>query len=172
MRFRSKERGTRVKDRGCHFTSRAAKTGLSLLRNQMETLATQAKQNSVTDVSVSFRPSCWCSSGWAPAWRLRTNLYKFSAGWIQWVNHFFGYLVFELYLWPKSWRGSLYIHLLSFPRFWTLSIEWFWFLFWSILNGVTLKTSNCAILGHHNPCAFLYLFPLVSGVTNSFRESL
>ena len=40
VRFGSKERGTRVKDRaknGSHFISRAAKTGLSLLRNQMET---------------------------------------------------------------------------------------------------------------------------------------
>ena len=29
-----------------------------------------------------------------------------------------------------------------FPGFWILSIERFWFLFWSILNGVTLKTNN------------------------------
>ena len=72
VRFKSKERGTRVKDRakndtskraetgwgrkegnvplplpplsffGSHFISRAAKTGLSLLRHQMETLAKQA----------------------------------------------------------------------------------------------------------------------------------
>ena len=34
-------------------------------------------QNSVTDVSIGFRPPCWCPSGWAPAWRLHTNLYKF-----------------------------------------------------------------------------------------------
>ena len=34
------------------------------------------------------------------------------------------------------------MYVLSFPRFWTLSIERFWFLFWSTLNGVTLKTSN------------------------------
>ena len=34
------------------------------------------------------------------------------------------------------------MYLLSFPTFWTLSIERFWFWFWSILNGVTLKTSN------------------------------
>ena len=27
------------------------------------------------------------------------------------------------------------MYLLSFPRFWTLSIERFWFLFWSILNA-------------------------------------
>ena len=31
----------------------------------------------------------------------------------------------------------LCFYLLSFPRFWTLSVEWFWFLFSSILNGVT-----------------------------------
>ena len=48
VRFRSKERGTRVKDRAkngasSRFISRAAKTGLSFLRNQTETLATQAK---------------------------------------------------------------------------------------------------------------------------------
>ena len=57
VRFRRKERGTRVKDReksgasGSRFISRAVKTesplprsfsGLSLLRNQTETLATQA----------------------------------------------------------------------------------------------------------------------------------
>ena len=57
-------------------------------------------------------------------------------------KHFFGYLVYEIFLWPESWRGSLHIYLLSFPRFWTLSIERFWFLFWSILNGMTLKTRN------------------------------
>ena len=39
------------------------------------------------------------------------------------------------------------MYLLSFPRFWTLSIERFWFLFWSILNSVTLKTSNYMPLG-------------------------
>ena len=26
---------------------------------------------------VGFRPLCWCPSGWAPTWRLHTNLYKF-----------------------------------------------------------------------------------------------
>jgi len=30
------------------------------------------------DVSVGFRPQCWCPYGWAPAWRLHTNLYKFA----------------------------------------------------------------------------------------------
>ena len=28
-----------------------------------------------------------------------------------------------LRFWPESWRGSLYIYLLSFARFWTLSIN-------------------------------------------------
>ena len=31
----------------------------------------------------------------------------------------------RLFLSPESWRGSLYMYLLSFPRFWTLSIERF-----------------------------------------------
>ena len=36
--------------------------------------------------------------------------------------------------------GTWYIYLISFPRFQTLSIKWFWF--WSILNVVILKTSD------------------------------
>ena len=31
----------------------------------------------MTDASVGFRSPGWCPSGWAPTWRLRTNLYKF-----------------------------------------------------------------------------------------------
>ena len=65
--------------------------------------------------------------------------------WEIWVKHFFGYLVYGIFLWPESWRGSLYIYLLSFPKFWTLSIERFWFLFWYILNGVTLKTCKVSL---------------------------
>ena len=39
--------------------------------------------------------------------------------------------------------ARVFVYLPSFfSRFWTLSIEQFWFLFWSILNCVTLKTSN------------------------------
>ena len=55
---------------------------------------------------------------------------------LVWVKHFFGYLVYEIFLWPESWRGSLYTYLLSFPRFWTLPIEGFDFdfdLFLSLL---------------------------------------
>ena len=36
----------------------------------------------------------------------------------------------------------IYIYLLLSPSFQTLSIDRFWFLFWSSLNDVTLKTSN------------------------------
>ena len=42
---------------------------------------------------------------------------------------------------------SLYIYLVSFPRFRTSTIERFWFLFWYVLNGVTLKTSNRVVIG-------------------------
>ena len=44
-------------------------------------------------------------------------------------------------------RKNLWYPGYSFPRFCTLSIERFWFLFWSILNGVTLKTSNRRLYG-------------------------
>ena len=44
---------------GSHFISRAAKTGLSLLRNKMETLATQAiEANEITDPGRGD-PFCW-----------------------------------------------------------------------------------------------------------------
>ena len=42
---------------------------------------------------------------------------------------------------PLPWilaRVFVYVPL-SFPRFWTLFTEWFWCLFWCILNGMTLK---------------------------------
>ena len=39
-------------------------------------------------------------------------------------------------------RVFAYLRSSFFLRFWTLSVERFLFLFWSILNGVTLKTSN------------------------------
>jgi len=31
------------------------------------------------DVSVGFRPPCWCPSGEAPTWLIHTNLFKFWA---------------------------------------------------------------------------------------------
>ena len=85
---------------------------------------------------------CWFPSAMLMPIRMDTSMASpYKSLLILW-KHFFGYLVYEIFLWPESWRGSLYMYLLLFPRFWTLSIERFWFLFWSILNGVTLKTSN------------------------------
>ena len=46
---------------------------------------------------------------------------------------------------PLTWilaRVFVYVPPFISHGFWTLSIERFWFLFWSTLNGVTLKTSN------------------------------
>ena len=79
--------------------------------------------------------TCWCPSGWVPVWRLHTKLYKFGQNIPPDLS-----CIYRIFLWPKSWRGSLHIYPVSFPRFRTLSIERFWFLFWSILNDVTLKT--------------------------------
>ena len=45
---------------------------LDFLRDKFKLLL----QNSVTDVSVGFRPPCWCPSGWAPTWCVHTNLYN------------------------------------------------------------------------------------------------
>ena len=64
---------------------------------------------------TSCRCFCWFPAAifvprkhvkWTPTWRLHTKLYRLD-----------------------SWRVFLFIHLLSFPRFWTFSIEWFAFLF-------------------------------------------
>ena len=45
---------------------------------------------------------------------------------------------------PLTWiLARVFVYVPPFiSRFWTLSIERFLFLFWSILNGVALKTSN------------------------------
>ena len=57
---------------------------------------------------------CWpcfilCSSRWAPAWHLHTNLYKF--GW----NISSDYLVYGIFSWPESWlRNVVYLpHFIS-----------------------------------------------------------
>ena len=111
----------------CYLNSSSVKKCITIMfMTSSRCKFTLLQKNSATDVCVGFRPPCWSSSGWAPAW----------------VKHLLGYLVYQLFLRPKSWRGSLYIYLLSFPRFWALFVEWFWFLFWSILDGVTLKTSS------------------------------
>ena len=77
----------------------------------------------MTNVSVGFWPPwCWSPSGWdsraSPPAEISINLSKTFLR-ISWLKKL---------LWPESWRGALHIHLLSFPRFWTLFIERFWFL--------------------------------------------
>ena len=41
----------------------------------------------MTDVSVGFQPPCWCPYGWAPAWRLHTNIYKFGKKFSLHISH-------------------------------------------------------------------------------------
>ena len=62
------------------------------------------------------------------------------------------------------------IYLLSLPRFWTLSVEWFWFLFWSILNGVTLKTSNKIEILQQQTGPFSYIGVALSNRVNMDTE--
>ena len=90
---------------------------------------------------------CWFPSAMLVLIGIGTSMESpYKSPLILW-KHFFWYLLYEIFLWPESWWGSLYIYLLSLPRFWTLSIEQFWFLLWStcILNGVTPKTSNSRV---------------------------
>ena len=100
----------------------------------------------MTDVCTGFRPPCWCPSRWAPAWRLHTNLYKFGENVSPHIFH------------KKNWCDlnlgeSLCIStLFLFPDSRLNLLNGFDFLFWSILNGATLKTSNihlrCRLLSH------------------------
>ena len=103
---------------------------------------------------------CWFPSAMLELIQVSTSMASPYKSLEVWVKHFFGFLVYEIFLWPESWRGSWYMYLLEFPRFWTLSIERFWFLFSSILNGVTLTTSN----KEHSFFIFiLYKITLLSG---------
>ena len=67
-----------------------------------------------------FPPPCWCPSGWAPAWCLHTNLYKFEEDVSPHIFHQKNCCNLKL-------GESLCI---------------FTFFFSQILKGVTLKTSN------------------------------
>ena len=66
--------------------------------------------------------------------RMSSSMASLYKALLIWVQHFLRYLVYELFLRPKSWRRSLYIYLLSFPRFWTLSVgccfDFYFDLFW------------------------------------------
>ena len=73
---------------------------------------------------------------WAPAWRLHTNLYKFGEN-------------VSPHIFQKKNCGDLHLGesicittFFLFPDSGLYPLNSFDFLFWSILNGVTLKTSN------------------------------
>ena len=90
----------------------------------------------MTDVSAGFRPPCWCPCTWAPAWRLHTNLYKFGENVSSHIFH-------EKNCCDLNRGESLCIcTFFLFPDSGLNLSDGFEFLFWSILNGVTLKTSN------------------------------
>ena len=93
----------------------------------------------MTDVSAGFRPPCWCPCTWAPAWRLHTNLYKFG-------ENVSSHIFYEKNCCDLNLGESLCIcTFFLFPDSGLNLLNGFDFLFWSILNGVTLKTSNRSI---------------------------
>ena len=57
-----------------------------------------------------------------PTWCLHTKSFKFGYNAFPNISHN------EISHRPESWRGLLYIYLLSFPRFWTFCFEWYGFL--------------------------------------------
>ena len=90
----------------------------------------------MTDVSAGFRPPCWCPSRWAPAWRLHTNLYKFGENVSPHIFRKKNSCVLNL---GESLCISTFF---PFPDSRLNLLKGFYFLFWSMWNGVTLKTSN------------------------------
>ena len=92
-------------------------------------------QNSVTDVSVGFRPPCWCPCGWAPAWCLHTNLQNLGKTFLP---------ISRIWNTPLIWilaRVFAYLPPQHFPDSGLYLLNGFVF-FLTILNGVTLKTIN------------------------------
>ena len=90
----------------------------------------------MTDVSAGFRPPCWCPCTWAPTWRLHTNLYKFRENVSSHIFH-------EKNCCDLDLGESLCIcTFFLFPDSGLNLLNGFYFLYWSILNGVTLKTCN------------------------------
>ena len=60
---------------------------------------------------------CWFPSAMLVPIQVGTSMASPYKSLYIWVKHFFRYLFWQ------SWRGSLYIYLLSFPRFWTLFVN-------------------------------------------------
>ena len=117
----------------------------------------------MTDVSAGLWPPCWCPSRWAPAWRLHRNIYKFGENVSPYIVHKKNYCYLNL--------GDSIPNFFLFPDSGLNLLKGFDFLFWSILNGVPLKTSNsccglslslrCRICRTRNWCIiwkFLYRF--------------
>ena len=83
---------------------------------------TRVLENSKTDVSVGFR-RLWCP----------TKGHQHGVSIQSLIN--LGTMLFRISRIMKhrtdlsSWRGLLYIYILSFPKFWTLCFEWYAFLF-------------------------------------------
>ena len=80
---------------------------------------------------------CWCPSGWVPAWRLHIYLYKFGDKLSPHIFHKKNCC--DLNLGDSLCIATLFL----FSDSGNYLLNGFHFLFWSILNGVTLKTSNC-----------------------------
>ena len=92
----------------------------------------------MTDVSPGFRPPCWCPSRWAPTWRLHTNLYKFGKNVSPHIFHKKNSC--DLNLGESLCISTFFL----FPDSGLNLLNDFDFLFWSIVNGVTLKTTYTA----------------------------
>ena len=109
----------------------------------------------MTDVSAGFRPPCWCPSRWAPTWRLHTNLYKFGK---NASRHIFSKKnCCDLNLGESLCISTFFL----FPDSRLNRLNGFYFLFWSISNGVTLKTSNffCFVQLHEFPYGLAVRIP-------------
>ena len=62
----------------CYLNSSSIRKSITLMfMSSSRSKFTLLWQNTVTDLSVGFRPPCWSSSGWDPAWLLHTKPYKF-----------------------------------------------------------------------------------------------
>ena len=107
----------------------------------------------MTDVSAGFRPPCWCPSMWAPTWRLHThtNLYKFGKNVSPHIFHKKNCC--DLNLGESLCISTFFL----FPDSGLNLLNDFDFLFWSILNGVTLKTSNWHISRLQCKCGLYYI---------------
>ena len=79
---------------------------------------------------------------WAPAWRLHTNLYKFGENVSSHIFHEKNCC--DLNLGESLCTCTFFL----FPDSGLNLLNGFDFLFWSILNGVTLKTSNRKEVGY------------------------